>query len=286
MKENMNTIDYIPADKELQKIEYELLKEFVRVCDEHGLRYFLIGGTLLGAVRHSGFIPWDDDIDVGMPRKDYDILLMNACTWFEDDCKLSFWKNTEEYVYTFAKFEDVNTELIEFDYSHLKKRNGGVYIDIFPFDGMPSTPLFRIFWYIFLRTLNRINILMFCKTSLKDIKITPKNICKALIGKICQSIFSRHKIHRVYDRLMRCFDFDSSEYVINFEGQWAMKELVPNSFFTQVAEVTFNYSSFKTMGNYKEYLTCIYGDYMKLPPIEKRVTHHDFTWSIKEVKNV
>lgn len=105
----MTTNKHKYADKELQNLELEILKVFHKICEKHNLHYFLIGGTLLGAVRHKGFIPWDDDIDVGMPRKDYETLLKNADKWFPQKFKLSHWKNTKQYVYNFAKLEDQDT---------------------------------------------------------------------------------------------------------------------------------------------------------------------------------
>ena len=274
-------LDYVPADKELQQIEYGLLQQFAKVCEDHNLRYWLIGGTLLGAVRHGGFIPWDDDIDVGMPRNDYEILLANSDRWFKNKYNLVYFNKTHDYIYAFAKLEDNDTELIEHDYNHLSNRKSGVYIDIFPFDGMPSNSVYKFVWYCLLRLVNRLKYLMFCKTNIKEIKITFKNILKILIGSICQKVFSRNKVLHFYNRLMQVHNFDNSDYVINFEGQWGIRELVSKSYFSSISEIKFNDCLFKTMGDYKDYLNCIYGDYMKLPPVEKRVTHHDFIWKKK-----
>lgn len=279
-------IECIPADKELQQIELEMLKTFHKVCEKHNLRYFLVGGTLLGAVRHGGFIPWDDDVDVGMPREDYEKLLANSENWLPQNLEICHWQKTPGYVYQFAKLEDKNTELIETIYNHIGERKGGVYIDVFPFDGMPASKLGKTVWYWYVRFWSRLLILMYCQTDLNKCKREPKEIYKAVVGKFCQRFFSAKKVHIAYEKAMKYFSFGSSVNVTNHEGIWQQREIVPISFFKELVDISFEGCIFKTMGSYKEYLTRIYGNYMKLPPVEKRVTHHDFTWSEKRINNV
>jgi len=271
----MTTIECVPADKKLQSLELETLKIFHNVCKKHNLKYFLIGGTLIGAVRHGGFIPWDDDIDVGMPRQDYNILLKNADKWFPQKLRLAHWRNTEQYVYNFSKLENRNTLLIEKPYQHLTKRKGGVYIDIFPFDGMPSYRITQLTWYCIVRAINRLTILMHCNTTLGVAK-NYKDLGKACLGKICQSIFSDKKIHAFYDKLMQKFSFETSDFVINHSGMWGIRELFPKNLFGKLKTIDFENHEFYTVSDYDSFLSLVYGDYMKLPPLEKRVSHHDF----------
>ena len=157
--------------EDLKKIELELLIDFDKICKAHNLRYFLIGGTLLGAVRHKGFIPWDDDIDVGMPRSDYEILMKNAVDWLPKHISLRNWKNTKDYVYQFSKIENNKTILIENKYEHLKSRKGGVYIDVFPFDRMLNKTIFRFIWFGIIRFINRLLVLMRCNTPVRSVVI-------------------------------------------------------------------------------------------------------------------
>ena len=116
---------------ELQQKELDLLKEFVKFCELHNLTYFLIGGTLLGAIRHLGFIPWDDDIDVGMPRPDYDRFCELAEKHFVGDIFFQSYRSDKGYPYIFSKLRNSNTTFIEKIYRHVPM-NHGVYIDIFP----------------------------------------------------------------------------------------------------------------------------------------------------------
>lgn len=122
---------------ELQQKERDLLKIFIDFCDKNKLTYFLVGGTLLGAIRHKGFIPWDDDIDVAMPREDYDKFIVLASKHFTKDKDVFFqnYRTDKYYPYVFSKLRDSNTTFIEKIYKHVDM-NHGVYIDIFPIDGI------------------------------------------------------------------------------------------------------------------------------------------------------
>ncbi len=121
---------------EIKKIEFEILIAFDTVCKEHNLRYGLSGGTLLGAIRHGGFIPWDDDIDVVMPRPDYERLIDISNKVFNDRLFFSTPKTDYNTVHAYGKLYDMRTELIEFPDS--KRLKSHVYIDVFPLDGLPN----------------------------------------------------------------------------------------------------------------------------------------------------
>ena len=119
---------------ELQKCQLEILKEFIRICKDNNLQYYLVGGTCLGAVRHKGFIPWDDDIDVAMPRDDYDKFIT-----LQDQMKKPYfiqtYKSDKNYIYNFAKVRDSSTTFVE-NFFACSQMNHGVWIDVFPLDGM------------------------------------------------------------------------------------------------------------------------------------------------------
>lgn len=127
------------ANYDIRPLQLRILKNLLavdKVCKEHNLRYYIMAGTMLGAVRHKGFIPWDDDLDIGMPRADYDLLMANAKEWLPEPYEAVCAENDKEYPLPFAKVQDANTTLIE--RMHLKYL-GGVYIDIFPLDGVPES---------------------------------------------------------------------------------------------------------------------------------------------------
>ena len=124
--------------EKLKQIELNLLVCFKEICEKHKLDYFLTGGTLLGAVRHKGFIPWDDDIDVGMPREDYETFLRVASSCLPDGIFLQTRKTDPEVPFNFAKLRDSRTTFIETSIKDLDI-NHGVYIDIFPIDYFPAS---------------------------------------------------------------------------------------------------------------------------------------------------
>ena len=118
-----------------KQILIDILDEVVRVCKKNNLKYYLGYGTVLGAVRHQGFIPWDDDVDVVMPRRDYEYLIQNRDRLFKGKYRLAFYGITPQYHYDFVKIERTDTTLIErIDPLYV----GGLYVDIFPLDNVPS----------------------------------------------------------------------------------------------------------------------------------------------------
>lgn len=125
--------------RELQLVELDLLKELLRVCSEHNLTVWVDGGTMLGAVRHKGFIPWDDDIDVLMPRRDYDILLQHGNEWFSLPCFLQSAYSDPGYFRGHAQLRNDNTAAIRPSEAY-RKFNQGIFVDIFALDGCPDNP--------------------------------------------------------------------------------------------------------------------------------------------------
>lgn len=129
------------ADYDIRPLQLRILKILLavdKVCKEHGLRYYIMAGTMLGAVRHKGFIPWDDDLDIGMPRADYDLLMSHSKEWLPQPYEAVCAENDPNYPLPFAKIQDADTTLIE--RMHLKYL-GGIYLDVFPLDGVPQSNL-------------------------------------------------------------------------------------------------------------------------------------------------
>ena len=121
----------------LQQKILDLLKNFISICQKNGLTYFLVCGSALGAVKYKGFIPWDDDIDVGMPRKDYDIFVNKAQELLPENIFLQNYRTDKEFPHVFSKLRDSSTTLIEKGVAHLNMHHG-IYIDVFPIDGYPQ----------------------------------------------------------------------------------------------------------------------------------------------------
>ena len=125
---------------ELHKRILRIVKAVDSTCKEKNLRYYIWAGTMIGAVRHKGFIPWDDDLDIAMPRKDYNLLLENAASWLPETFEFVCAEDDSSYPLPFGKIQDASTTLIE--RMHLKYL-GGIYIDVFPIDGVPENWLAR-----------------------------------------------------------------------------------------------------------------------------------------------
>ena len=122
---------------ELQKIELDMLKEFIRICDELNLTYYLVCGSALGAAKYQGFIPWDDDLDVALPREDYDVFCEKAQSMLPEHLFLQNHLTDEQYPLYMSKIRNSNTTFIERIHSKIDM-NHGVYIDVFPLDGYPN----------------------------------------------------------------------------------------------------------------------------------------------------
>ncbi len=131
-----NVKSYEEKYRKIQLIELEMLNEVDRICKKHGIRYYLCGGTLLGAVRHSGFIPWDDDLDIFFPRKDYIKFAEIAPKELPDTMFYQDWHNEFDYPYNFAKIRMNGTKFCQNEIQHLNMHQG-IFIDIFPLDSVP-----------------------------------------------------------------------------------------------------------------------------------------------------
>lgn len=251
--------------KELQPKALEILKVFIEVAEKLNLTYYLVEGTLLGAVRHKGFIPWDDDIDVGMPRADYEKFLSKAPDLLPKNFFLQTFKSDPGYPQNFAKIRNNNTTFLE---SSLKNKNinQGLFLDIFPIDG--------------------------CSLEFKNsskFKLT-QLICNLRISYAYGKKYSPLKVRLVrplslifYPTLKSALTAKERLYtatpnenlVTNYHSLWGDKEIMPASWYGNGTVLEFEGIKVNCPKEYDKWLTQVYGDYMKLPPEEKRVTHHD-----------
>lgn len=252
--------------KELQEIEINILKEFIKICGKYNLKYFAIGGTCLGAVRHKGFIPWDDDIDIGMPRKDYDKFIEIAKEELPKNLFLQNYKTEVNYILNFIKIRDCNTTFIEESTQNLNI-NHGIFIDIFPLDGVKKiNGLYKID-RIFIKFLTRIIALKLIPEYKLPHKIA--NIVRIILKPI-----NLYKLHVLVDKILEKNDYDKCDYITNGFGEWGIRETVPKKYFSNGLKVSFEGITINIPYEYDKYLTNVYGDYMTPPPKEKQVTHH------------
>lgn len=260
--------------KEMKQIELRVLKQIHSICEEQGFRYFLVGGTLLGAIRHKGFIPWDDDIDIGMPRADFEKFI-DYCQTNDVPFDIICNRVNEKYGYLFAKAMAPDTVILE-ESGNRYNVNMGIYVDIFPMDGLGNTPeeaaknlnktrfnrelLVAANWKKFSRSKTRaiyyepIRLAFFCMSRGSSFK------------KLIRRVESRYDME----------GFDKKEFVGCVCGSYRNREIVPRETFAETVDMPFEDTSFKCPKGYDIYLSSIYGDYMKLPPEDKRVSHHTF----------
>lgn len=258
--------------KDIQRIEMEMLNEIKSICKKLKINYYLAGGTLLGAVRHKGFIPWDDDTDIVLKREDY-IKLEN---YFKEKnnnykhYKLLSLDLQSDYYYPMMKLVDTNTYMKENGVKEIE--NFGIYLDIFPVDNAPNN---KLLCKLFLKRLSLLDKMSYMAYS-NELK-TSKKILKVL--KICWFKYSKFlgakKIGIKINKLSMKYNNKKSKFIGYLSrGEW--KELIPAEEFEYIEWYKFGKEKHSSFKNKDAYLIPLYGDYMKLPPKEKQVTHHDY----------
>lgn len=249
--------------RQLQLASIGLLDTLDRVCREHGLTYYMIAGTLLGAVRHKGFIPWDDDIDVGMPREDYDTLLEHASQWFDYPYSILSHSADSGYSRYFAKLEDCSTTLVERFYL---KRIGGLYLDIFPLDDAPSGKLAWALHYRRFRSLDKRLYFAY-----RDPYKHGRGIGSCLIS-LAQGIMSKERLHARTAKAATGYNGRGLDMCTTHDNAF---ELFPKSVLGTPVEYEFEGRRFFGPSDADTFLKIMYGgDYMAPPPASIRVPHY------------
>lgn len=257
------------TSNELKKLQLEMMDEIDEFCRKNKIQYYLIGGTLLGAIRHSGYIPWDDDIDIILFRDDYEKLLKSFVSE-SGNTQIIQKDNVKNYNYLYAKAIHTKTVLIESDIRHAI----GVNIDIFSLDSMPEIKedcekiVRKVKFYKDILTLK---YLRYRKG---------RNIWKNTVVFLCRYILKiipdRFLINKGYKLFIQYHFNTGSKLVANLGGAWGAREIFYRTDFLEAIEIDFEKRKYYIPKGYERILTSLYGDYMKLPPVEKRVTHHGF----------
>lgn len=251
--------------EESKAIMLNILKDVASFCDDNALTYYLTGGTLIGAIRHKGFIPWDDDIDIAMPRPDYERFI-------------GLYKQSGKYAicapsdpnswYVWTKVYDASTVKYEgsIDYNRFKPL--GVDIDVFPLDGQPDANHFKDFEKDTKKRVRLYSWLHFARAPFNRLSFKGK-----IVGLICRSIGKDYFIKR-YINSSKQLDFYHSEMVGFMTPYSKTKHHHRKEIFEDKVKVPFEDAEFWAPIGYDEYLRNLYGDYMKLPPEDKQKTHH------------
>ena len=270
------------TSREAQLEEKNILDRVVNILDKYNLRYFLIYGTLLGAIRHKGFIPWDDDIDIAMPRPDYEKLQEIV----RNDKEL-LGNNMYFHSYELGNLNMPYTKVYNYniridDWRYNDKYEKYLWIDIFPIDGFPSDD--KKVEKMFKKASRWRKILMYRKMVFKFLlsqKSFYKNVLK-FFSKIIFSIFpSRFASKRIIS-INKKNKYEDCDFVGDFVWGDGPQEKVEKYLYEEYIDVEFEGSKYKGLKHYDKYLSKTYGDYMKLPPEEKRKTHSFKAWRVNE----
>lgn len=259
------------TSKEKKEVAYNILVKFVEFCEKNNLYYTLSGGTLLGAIRHKGFIPWDDDIDVNMPRKDFEKLRELLVEEKISD-NISFSDiNDENNFYPFIKLYDNRTE------QKMEDGNGviGIWIDIFPVDSIPENKseqakLIRKarFWRAAVISLN---------SNLKNSKGIIKNIGKAFFKFVSIFVGKKYFVIKANENSQK-FENEKTNLVGGILWGYGSGEILTKDEYFNCEKFQFRDRYFNAPKGWEKYLTGLYGDYMQLPPKEKQVSHNTKAW--------
>jgi len=273
----MNQKEYL--DK-LHEVQIEILDEIDRICKENNITYFLVGGTMLGAVRHNGFIPWDDDVDIGMLRADYDRfkeLCLNSDV-LNKKYFLHCLDTDKNYWLPFMKVRKNNTTFGEKFIKNLDTHKG-IFVDIFPYDNVKYEKNFfqKIRSFLILNIENAV----LCKHKLKK-----ANNCRRKIAVKSLMMLSLNQLYKFQNYLFNIKINKNTKYIVCFiAGGNPADETLERKRVFPVKEMEFEGKMYPCIKDYDYYLKRVYGDYMKLPPKNKRVTHSPEIISFNEGKN-
>lgn len=251
--------------EELKQLEVEILKFIRKICNDNGIKYYLGYGTLIGAIRHRGFIPWDDDIDIMVPVEQYEKLLQLVS---EDSGRYSVlsWNRTPNYFYPFAKVIDTKTKLIELDEEPIEQL--GVYIDIFPIVGIPSNVICYKLYKLRMKALRR-EWHYACVKDFNKGESALRNLVRRVRFSIAKKKGLQYWLKKI-DKLQKNMpSIDSAMVGDMFSSR-------TENFLNERLEAEFENDFFSVPAKYHELLMSCYGDYMKLPLEDQRVSNHNF----------
>lgn len=260
-------------NKKLHDMQLRIAKEVRRICEAHDIKYFVIAGTLLGAVRHRGFIPWDDDMDIGMLREDYERFLHFAAEELPRELFLQTWHSDEAFGLPMAKVRKQGTKFIEVS-SEKASDHKGVFIDIFPYDAVPHSKAQQMIQNYLTYILKRVLLVRLNYQVGRGKGLLTRLLLTSFTG-LTKAVPTR-TIVSLLEREMRRFNTAIDSDVVTIGGSYGYhKETLKRQWVSSLTEVEFEGSKWPAFSSWQKYLEHMYGDYMQWPPLEKRGIRHN-----------
>jgi lipopolysaccharide cholinephosphotransferase len=269
-----------------QRYILHVLREVTRVLNELNIPYYMQGGTMLGAIRHQGFIPWDDDVDLGIPRAEYERLLKEVAAHLPENLELRTYDDETDHHYYFARIVDTRYQIRRM--GSIEERLENIWVDLFPLDGMPNSFISRQ-WHKFRLLMTRLKFHLSCfeKVNIKrpGRPMVERMIIKiAMITRVGKWFNTRKQLDKL-DRLLKKYPPEKSEFLVNFTGQTSYKfnEMFKKEVYGDGKEYPFEDMTLVGPEQYDAYLKSLYGDYMTPPREEDRNAHAAELVPIEEV---
>lgn len=250
-----------------QSIALNLGKELHRICVSANIPYYMLGGTMLGAIRHKGFIPWDDDMDFGIPREYFSRFIQICREKLPANSKLIYHDNSDYAILGFAKITDTSTIITE-TFAPISRERIGVNIDIFPLDNANGRKGFFSFNARIRRTFKFQKLLFF--------ETRNRSLLKKALGKCAQFVvrIPNKKLLHIMEKMIEKNNFrEDLDMYANYFGAWGLKELISKKMFDKPVLYEFEDTFFYGVSEYDRYLKSLYGDYMVIPDEGKQHVH-------------
>lgn len=263
------------GQEEMRKAQLEMLDIFADFCEKHNLVYYLSGGTLLGAVRHKGFIPWDDDIDVNMPRPDFERLLELTNHRLNDHIEIAAPLTKVSHAVSFPRIYDTRYIL------HSSSKDGkaayytNLFVDIFPIEGLPSDMKKIRRHYVLAKSCIMMRKLAYFKGVSGPMR--KQKLLRYVMYPLAK-LTGYNVWNRLLLKLSLKYKYDECKLVgVTSGGLHTLEEIIEREGYGKPVKVEFEGKLYNAPADTDKYLTNLYGDYMQMPPEEKRISHHTFT---------